>query len=249
MRRPCQNCCSLVWIPQFLRNRVNKVVEDHQSKNLPCSGEHSDATKVLTVCIFASVLEEGNNNCIMKLFSIMSSSYMLVKILWNILRVSGTAALKISTGTPLCLDVLLMLDCLIAFLTSSRVEGRSRSSIIAFCGIKSRAVGSTVEGLLTRLEKCFLHHLMMIPLSLSKVMLWEESKEVVLVYKGPYTALKELLKSAGHHLPCCSTNYLVCFRVPFWLYSSGTWSSLTLIVLLHHPAILQRYCNFPSTAC
>ena len=85
----------------------------------------------------------------------------------------------------------LMLACLIAFLISSRVGGRSRSFIITCYGIKSRAAGSTVEGLLNRFEKYSPYHTMMLSLSLSKVMLSGE-QGVVLGYEDPYTALKEL---------------------------------------------------------
>ena len=84
-------------------------------------------------------------------FSIISSSHMLVKMSWNVPRVSGQTALKIYAERPSIPDALPMHVCLIAFLTSSKMARRSRSSIIAFYGIKSRAAGSTVEGLLNRL--------------------------------------------------------------------------------------------------
>ena len=43
----------------------------------------------------------------------------------------------------------------------------------------SRAVGLTVEGLLSSLEKCFLHHSIMFSLCFSKVIPPEESKGMV----------------------------------------------------------------------
>ena len=72
---------------------------------------------------------------------------MLVKIMWNVFTVSCLADLKIAAGRPSIPDALVMLICFTVFLTFSRVGGRSRSSLITFCGIKSRTVGSTVDGL------------------------------------------------------------------------------------------------------
>ena len=138
-----------------------------------------------TVFFIAFVFEEGDNNHIIKLFGIISSSHMLVKMLWDGSRVSDPAGLKISAGRLSIPDVLPMLLCLIAFLASSKVNGRSRSSIITFCGMQSRAEWSVVDGLLHRLQKCCLHHSMMLPLSLSNVLLSEESSGVVLGYEWP----------------------------------------------------------------
>ena len=154
---------------------------------------------------------------------------MLVKFLWTVFMMTGPATLKISAGRPSIQDALLMLVCLIAFLASSRVGGRSRLSVIVFfSGIKSRAAGSAVEGLLSRLEKCSIHCAMMLSLSLSKTMLSEESKGVVFGYEGPSTTLKELKTSlkllqeanCWTYLPCCSTNCPAFFKIPSGLCSS-----------------------------
>ena len=85
-----------------------------------------------------------------KSFCIISSSLVLVKMPWNVSRVSGPTALKISGGRPSNHYAWPMLVCLIVFLTYSKVAGRSKSSMIVYCRIKPRDVVSTVEGLLSR---------------------------------------------------------------------------------------------------
>ena len=72
------------------------------------------------------------------------------------------------TAPVLCRN-LVHTSCLIAFETSSIVGGRSRLVITGFCGIWSSTVGSTVEGLLSRVLKCSLHLALMLLFSLSKV--------------------------------------------------------------------------------
>ena len=188
-----------------------------------------------TVCFLPLFLNRVTIITSQKLVGIIYSPHMLVKMLWNVSRVSGSATLKTEAGKPSFSDALLTLVCLIAFLISSKVGGRSRSSIIAFCGIKSKAIGSTVDGLLSGLEKCFLYHSMMIPFSLSKVLPSDESKGVVLGYEGPYTALRDmknalklLLLENCIILSAILFHYLVVSGVPSWLCSSGIWNSLQM---------------------
>ena len=76
--------------------------------------------------------------------------------------------MKISTGIPSTPGDFPKLVCLIAFETSSIVGGRSRLVITGFCGIWSSTVGSTVEGLLSRVLKCSLHLALMLLFSLSR---------------------------------------------------------------------------------
>ena len=88
---------------------------------------------------------------------------MLVRSERSASRATGPADLKISAGDfP-------ELVCLIAFETSSIVGGRSRLVITGVCGIWSSTVGSTVEGLLSRVLKCSLHLALMLLFSLSRV--------------------------------------------------------------------------------
>ena len=92
-------------------------------------------------CAFVVIgFEEGDNDYIMKIIWHYLFSHLLVKMLWNVFIVKSNS-----------LDALTMLVCLIAFLGLYKEGGRLRSSIIAFCRAKSRGVGSTVEGLLSRL--------------------------------------------------------------------------------------------------
>ena len=104
MRRPFQQCYRLLsthtQTQVFLTNMADKVVEDHPSKDLPYNGQLEDATIVPTICLVVFVFEEGNIGCVTKVMSIISSSHILVKILWNVFRVSGSTALKVSAGRP-----------------------------------------------------------------------------------------------------------------------------------------------------
>ena len=79
------------------------------------------------------------------------------------------ADLKISAGIPSITGDFPELVCLIAFETSSIAGGRSRMVVTGFCGIWSSTVGSTVEGLLSRVLKCSLHLTLMLLFSLSRV--------------------------------------------------------------------------------
>ena len=178
MRRSCWQCYSLVSTcgetqVGFFRNRDNKVVEHHQNKNLPHTGQQRDAIIVPTACFVAFVFEKSYNDCILKviwhyLFFPYASQDAVECI--QSLRSNNHEDFSRRPSIP---DALTMLVCLITFLTSSKKRGRSRSSLIALWGVKSSAVGSTVVGLLRRLEKCSLHYSMILPLSLSKVMLPE----------------------------------------------------------------------------
>ena len=131
----------------------------------------------------------------LKSFGIVSSYKILDKNVWNVSRISGPAPLKVSAGRPSIPDALFIIVCFIAFLTSSKVGGRSMLSTTALCGIKSKATDSRVECLFSRLEKYSLHHSMMLDLSLSKEMSSEISKGVVLGYEEQYTTFQELKAS------------------------------------------------------
>ena len=97
-----------------------------------------------------------------------SSSQMLVRSEWSASRATGPADLKISAGIPSIPGDFPVLVCLIVFETSSIVVGTSRLVITGFCGIWSSTVGSTVEGLLSRVLKCSLH----LALILMDFLLW-----------------------------------------------------------------------------
>ena len=99
--------------------------------------------------------------------STSSSSKMLVKSEWSDSRATGLADLKISAGIRSIPGNFPEQACLIAFETSSIIRGRSRLVIIGFCGIWSSTVGSTVEGLLSRVLKCSKHLALMLLFSLT----------------------------------------------------------------------------------
>ena len=99
---------------------------------------------------------------------------MVVKMVWSMLRALGPMALKISAGRPSIPDALLI--CLIAFLTSSRVRGKIK--VICNCLMWNQVQRSRVNSRrsVSSLEKCSLHHSMMLSLSLSKAITSEETK-------------------------------------------------------------------------
>ena len=94
---------------------------------------------------------------------------MLVIMLQNVSSISGLPALKISAGRPSIPNVFTDAGLPDGFLYF--IQNGQKIKVIhnCFCGIKSRVVGSTAEDLLSRLEKCFLHCCMKLPLSLRKV--------------------------------------------------------------------------------
>ena len=94
---------------------------------------------------------------------------MLVRTEWGASKATGPADLKISAGILSIARDFPELVCLTAFETSSIVGGRSRLVITGLCGIWSSTVGSTVEGLLSRVLKCSLHLALMLVFSLSRV--------------------------------------------------------------------------------
>ena len=120
-----------------------------------------------------------------------SSSQMLVSE-WSASRATGPADLKISAGIPSIPGEFPELVCLIAFETSSIVEGRSKLVFTGFYGIWLSTVGSTVEGLLSRVLKCSLNLALMLFFSLSRVGPSADRNGVVRGYVGPYTALMAL---------------------------------------------------------
>ena len=99
-------------------------------------------------------------------FGTFSSSQMLVRSEWSTSRATGPADLKISAGTPSIPGDFTELVCLIAFETSSIVGWRSKLVITSFW---SSTVGSTVEGLLSRVLKCSLHLALRLLSSLKRV--------------------------------------------------------------------------------
>ena len=207
-----------------------RVVEDHPSKVLSCNGHLGHATIVPIVCLVAFAFKEGDNDNITKV--VLHDLYLLyarqdiVECIQG-LRSSSHEDFSRKAINSRCSANASLLDCFLDFNQS----GWKIKSITAFCGIKSLAAGSTVMGLLSQMEKCSPHCSIILPLSLSRVVLSEESKGVVLGCQEPYRALRELknalklllLVNCWNCLPCCPTNYPVFFRVPTGLCSSGTW--------------------------
>ena len=113
-----------------------------------------------------------------------SSSQMLVRSERSASRETGPADLKISAGIPSIPGDFPELVCLIARNFIDR-WGRSRLLIMGFCGIWSSTVGSTVEGLLSRVLKCSLHLALMLLFSLSRVEPSADRSGVVRVLVGP----------------------------------------------------------------
>ena len=196
------------------------------------------------VCFLSFTSEEGDNYCIMKF--VWDYLFLPYAIQDAVELVSGLAALKISTGRPLVPGAYLMLVYLITFLTSTRFGGRSWSSIIAIWGIRSQicSINST--------RVCYIGWR-----NVPRTTLWCFLCFSVRQYqhrraRGWYwdmrghkqqQGVEELFKAVAvskllGFISSVDPPNILCLRVPSGLCSSGIWSRLSLIVMLHHFANL-----------
>ena len=165
-----------------------------------------DPTVLLPLC-----LNMGMTVASLKSLGNSFSSQMLLRKEWQASRATGAADLRTSADIPSIPGAFPELLCLIAFKISSIVRGRSRLWTVGFCGIRSRAWGSTAEGLLSRLLKCSLHHASILLFSLSMVEPSANRNYVVQGLAGPWTSLMELkniLDSCVSAYLCTSSDFL-----------------------------------------
>ena len=106
----------------------------------------------------------------------------------NALRVTCPAALQISPGIPSRPGDLTELTWPSAFTTFSSVGGRSSDSWTGFCGIRPRALESTVEGLFSKVFKWSFQRACMLFLFFRRVEPSGDIIGVVQSFAGQYTA-------------------------------------------------------------